>query len=211
MRTRMILNRAHMTKSNFKDQLKRQIGYLQASSELYDNGAVDEGIRIGLTLRVLFYDKPSSPSLLKHLNATGIKLLSTVGGVPRGQCELINLKLDLATETFESHPLLEKAAHKRFVFFDEWWEETLLFFTNGRKIRRVTLVKYAVHKDGGAHVDSVLPDDYVNMIEGLGWSFTRDIPGRGKKNVPLKNTQFAPFRQMAYEILNSPELISLAT
>ncbi len=55
---------------NFKNHLKKQLGFLQRSCNSYDEGFHDEAIRIATVLRVLIHNTRSSTSLLKHLNAT---------------------------------------------------------------------------------------------------------------------------------------------
>jgi hypothetical protein len=69
---------------------------------------------------------------------------------------------------------------------------------------------YAANKDGGAHVDTNLPEDYVRLIEGMGWTFSRKRPGTPNIVTNLRYSQFAPLRQMAYEVLHSPSLTQLA-
>jgi hypothetical protein len=67
---------------DFKADLHRQFGFLKRSCESYDNGNLDEGIRIATVARVLIHDTRNSTSLLKHLGAQNIKLSSTVRGNP---------------------------------------------------------------------------------------------------------------------------------
>src|ERR1041385_7471755 len=73
---------------DFQKQLEKQIGFLDRSCKAFDHGYTDESIRIATVIRVLIHDTPKSTSLLRHLRATHIDLLSTakpqtvpVGGV----------------------------------------------------------------------------------------------------------------------------------
>jgi hypothetical protein len=66
---------------DFKEQLRRQLGFIERSCESYDKGFEDETIRIATALRVLFHDTPQSTPLLKYLGASP-NLLTTVRPLP---------------------------------------------------------------------------------------------------------------------------------
>lgn len=53
--------------STFKDQLDRQLGYLERSCDLFDQGYEPEAARIAVVLRVLLHDTTKSHSLLAQL------------------------------------------------------------------------------------------------------------------------------------------------
>lgn len=61
----------------FRNHLSKQLGFLGRSCEAYDAGYIDEAVRIATVIRVLVHDTNRSNSLLKHLGATTINLLST--------------------------------------------------------------------------------------------------------------------------------------
>lgn len=57
--------------------------------------------------------------------------------------------------------------------FDRWWEQTVINVPNGKTFSREDLVKTVANKDGGAHVDPTLDDDYyaltrLNSLEVYG-------------------------------------------
>jgi hypothetical protein len=56
--------------SSLRNQLNRQIKFLENSCALFDNGDEDEAVRLATTIRVLLHDTNKSKSLLKQL---GIK------------------------------------------------------------------------------------------------------------------------------------------
>jgi len=61
-----------------RSQLQRQLGFLKRSCEDFDAGQHDEGLRIAVSLRVLFHDTSASTSLLTHLGIrTTVKVLTT--------------------------------------------------------------------------------------------------------------------------------------
>jgi hypothetical protein len=68
----------------FQKELKKQLGFLERSCQMYDEGHIDEAIRIATILRTLINDTGRSISLLKHLNGTGIRLWSTTHSAPAG-------------------------------------------------------------------------------------------------------------------------------
>ena len=63
---------------DFKAHLFRQLGFLWRSCQAYDEGHIDEAVRIATVIRVLIHDTQASTSLLKHLDAENILLSSTV-------------------------------------------------------------------------------------------------------------------------------------
>ena len=56
-----------------KENLKEQIHFLNKSSKSYDDGEYIEAKRLAVHLRILLYDKPRIPSLLKQLKNPNIK------------------------------------------------------------------------------------------------------------------------------------------
>src|SRR5258708_9428366 len=65
----------------FRQHLTKQLGFLARSCKSYDEGHIDEGIRIATVIRVLVHDTKNCVSLLKHLGATNINLASTVANL----------------------------------------------------------------------------------------------------------------------------------
>jgi len=66
---------------------------------------------------------------------------------------------------------------------------------------------WAANKDGGAHVDEKLPNDYVNLMEQMILVSQNNITG--KKRERFSNEPFVVLRQAAYEISKSEELYKL--
>jgi hypothetical protein len=199
--------------TDLKQQLRRQLDFLQTSCDLYDSEKREEAIRIAVGLRVLFHNTKNSTSLLRHLGATSINLLSTCEKIPKGAPFFHNLTVihilppDL---TFDCKPKLGTAHSRRMVAFQKWWDQEVVYlFDRHKKIRRKDLILYAANKDGGAHVDSNLPPDYEMIINGLGWKMSFKHPHGVEEETKLRFAQFAPLRQMAFEALNSPDLLNL--
>ena len=70
---------AYNDPGNVKEQLRRQLGFIQTSCNSYDDGAHDEAVRIAVALRVLFHQNPpKSHSLINQLSLrASVKILST--------------------------------------------------------------------------------------------------------------------------------------
>ncbi|MDQ3260301.1 MAG: hypothetical protein M3Q00_05865 [Pseudomonadota bacterium] len=76
---------------DFRNHLRRQLGFLKRSSESFDRDNRDEAVRIATTIRILIHNTQSSVSLLKHMNATTISLLSSCEGASAGAVLYIGL------------------------------------------------------------------------------------------------------------------------
>ena len=73
--------------TRFKDQLRRQMHFIENSCINFDRGDWEEAIRIATCIRVLLHDTEHSTSLLKHLNATNICLFNTSPDIPEGDVD----------------------------------------------------------------------------------------------------------------------------
>ncbi len=205
---------------NFEEQLKRQLAFLQRSCQLYDAGHIDEGIRIAVTLRVLFHQTPKSTALvIGHLKWNHIKLVST--NIPNSTnsplfAGLCTLRFELREgprakeETrlyFEA--LLNEATNRRQISFPDWWNTEVVFWLHRRdfNLTRRMLTLAAANQDGGAHVGSTLPKQYGHVNTGAGVSFkvSPDNPSEfAPFTVSPTNGHYASLRQIAYEVLDSP-------
>jgi hypothetical protein len=66
---------------SFSEQLRGQLRFLELSSKAYDEGFSDEAIRIATSVRVLIHETKRQTPLIRHLNASNIRLASVVRGV----------------------------------------------------------------------------------------------------------------------------------
>lgn len=157
---------------DFKARLQEQLGFLNSSCLLYDQGREAEAIRIATCVRVLAYDSPRSTSILSHL---GVK--DQLGFIDRGPsfpsdprvitigfglCYLQSTIGGTGQETRLS-PCLDSEDPQRNhppVSFDDWWSRTILKDQRDQVFSRKDFVLMAANKDGGAHVDSKLPEAY---------------------------------------------------
>ena len=91
-------------KVDFTAQLQRQLGFMENSARAYDAGHRDEAIRLATSLRVLFHQTPKSTSLLWHLGAESIMMLSTSDRNPvaPGVCLNVTNNLIMNVDTGET-------------------------------------------------------------------------------------------------------------
>jgi hypothetical protein len=171
-----------MNPQELAQHLKRQIKFLRNSAVAYDQGEHSEAVRIAVALRVLCYDKPGSPSLLKFMGkqdtvqlvTTAKALPPTIAGSPLEFGELLG-GLVLG-ETMHYSPISEGSPT---LACSEWWNETIL-------IRLKALRKgfwMRVHKNAAGH----------DVLESMG------------------DTHFRMLRRLADELLHSPGLLALMT
>jgi hypothetical protein len=201
---------------SYAQQLNRQLGFLETSCREYDAGNHDEAIRIATALRVMFHHTANSTSLLVHLGATSIKMLSTAGKRtrehPRGYWPpLVHIDIDVAQKTISARPTFnDRPAAHRMLPFSAWWEGEVIYAADHRRIKRKSLVLDAANKDGGAHVDANVPPGYGFFLDGAGFSFAVEPVNGPRTESHLVNAHLACLRQIAYEVLNSPDLLKVA-
>jgi hypothetical protein len=150
------------------------------------------------------------------LNATGISLLSTacspVGPgtltAPSNLASLVIRRTDQGV-SFKSTAPLGDAPLKRFIPFTDWWKTEIVCLTAGVRMTRKSLVLAVANTDGGAHVDASLEPDYTTIKTGAGLVATFQPAGGNPVLIPLESHSVATLRQIAYEVLHSPDLLAL--
>lgn len=197
---------------DFRKQLEKQLRFLKTSCDMYDAGDKDEAIRIATVIRTVFHTTKNSTSLLMHLKSQHIELLSVCEKIPDGAKfwpNLTVLKLSPIEGWAEYTPKLHTARTKRLVSLNQWWRYETVYLLGSMLVSRRDLVLSAVNKDGGAHVDAKLNAEYEEVMNGVGWKMTLNLPSEDK-DIPFRNAHLAAIRQIGYEALNSPDLLKLA-
>ena len=185
--------------------------FLERSAAAFDAGYVDEAVRIATTIRVLIHNTASSTSLLKHLNATTISLMSSCDGASPNALLYMGLgvqevKNEAGTVRAIYAPLLDGPI-KIYVPVSKWWDMIVYVLGSGARLSRRKIVLTAANKDGGAHVDSTLSPEYEALArQGAVGYFVSSTEGKTNEQ-PFTEAHFVAVRQMAYELLNSPELL----
>ena len=196
--------------ADFRSHLRKQLGFLERSCASYDAGFHDEAIRIATTVRVLIHNTKNSTSLLKHLNATTIKLLATaeepsaqtVMYIGLGMKRIFPGKAEYFPQLGDGPPI------NQFLPVSKWWDQVVMVLHSVRISRR-GIVLAAANKDGGAHVDSKLSAEYEALAkDGAVGSFIYQTQG-SRVSTPIQNAHLVSLRQLGHELLHSPELVSL--
>lgn len=198
---------------DFRAQLKRQLRFLRTSAAAFDAGDRDEAIRIGTGLRVLFHQTVKSTSLMRHLCAESLQILSTSERTPVGPGMGLNiakhLDMNMFTGVTRAMPWLDAAPIKTMVPLVDWWKSEVVFFNTGIEVTRRDLALWAANQDGGAHVDDALHVDYEKVLRGLDFTFTITQPSGKQLLTRIEELHLAALRQFAYEVLGTPELVKL--
>ena len=200
----------------FKDQLKRQFGFLVNSCRIFDNGDWEEAIRIATCIRVLIHDTSKSTSLLKHLNAKSIKLFSTSPEIPDSENGYEPFHaftmgvIDFGKEVFGYMPNLEdfKPGSSVVLPVEEWWEQIVWKLSPQCKLTRKRLILSAANQDGGAHVDAKLSPDYEDLSRYSFGTLSFKVGGQGISR-DVDKLHLITIRTIANEVLKSPDLLSL--
>ena len=195
--------------NEFENQLANHLRFIRNSCDEYDKGFTDEALRIAVSLRVLFHDTKNSTSLLTHLNRKEeVQLISTFA---TDQLKIPNTNINwhtvipLMITSKGVKPPLETWKTRRIIGVEEWWNEKIWVEGNFILSRR-DIVLSAANQDGGAHVDSK-PSNKTMKVKA-GPVVTIKINGKLIEN-GLKNHHHPLLRQMAYEIINSKDLVEL--
>lgn len=199
--------------TRLRDQLRRQLGFIERSCAAFDQGYAEEAIRIGTSLRVLLHNTRHSRSLLTLLGIEHIALLSTCpvirleegatrvyfNGLASVHINGPNVQLRAGLNNREFHEEVDASA---------WWNE-VVWIMDRKNITRRDIALAAANKDGGAHVDKTLTVEYSDLARpGAGGFFAfhdrPDIPPK-----PLLDAHFVSLRQMGYELLYSAAIRTL--
>lgn len=195
---------------DFHAHLARQLSFLRRSCESYDAGATDEAIRIATIIRVLIHNTKASTSLLKHLNATTINLLSTTNGATPDTVMYFGLgTMELGNGSCRYFPSLDFGPIKKTIPVSQWWDQIVFVLDPQTRLSRRKIVLSAANQDGGAHVDATLSKEYEALsADGAIGHFTYGSNGM-EIHQPIEDAHFVAIRQMAHELLHSPDLNAL--
>ncbi len=209
--------------------MRQQLDFLERSCRLFDEGHVNEAVRIAVVLRVLFHSTKTQTSLIRQMGTENIDLLSTCPKYNRpsphprqvgknkfeAKRSIFPGIVAVGTQLGETDPSewayrapLDTRRVKRWMRFGDWWQEVVFAFPGGMKdITRAVIVPIVANKEG-AHVDLNLPDEYRVMITSPNLANLVEEGGRLVVK-PLKDYHLPALRQIGYEVLNSSALIEL--
>ncbi len=192
--------------------LTEQIGFIIKSCNGYDLGDFSEAKRIATAIRVLLHDTQNSKSLFYQLGLKEMGFINTAVPIKSDEAQamlgLLQTKVTVHDDlrlTGQHHPLLNirpdgwPMIRKRF--FGDWWNQTVLTDTRGRRFSRRLLVMAVANTDGGAHVDPSLDADYAALSRGNSIGFA--VGSLDGTATPIDKSELASIRQIAHEILCS--------
>lgn len=197
---------------DLKAHLAKQLGFLERSCQSYDAGFTDEAMRIATAIRVTIHQTGTSTSLLKHLGATTINLLSTTLEPSPQTISFVGMgMMHVGGGKCEYFPQLGDGPINELAPVSKWWNQVVMVLDGKHRITRKNIVLAAANKDGGAHVDAKLTAEYAALAkDGAVGLFIYESQGKRDEN-PIESAHLVSLRQMGYELLHSPQLIGLCS
>jgi hypothetical protein len=186
------------------EYLRRELNFLLYACRIYDDGYEEIAVKIAVSIRILAHDTKRSTSLLTQLGRP-IKLLSTTPNISNAFLFIGKLS---SVGGFKQLPILDSQRQQHhFLPWQRWWIEPVYALRDLGHFSRKDIVLPAANKDGGAHVDvENIPESYEVLREGV---VQRPGTTSNESALELMNNQFPDLRQLAHELLNSPDLVGL--
>jgi hypothetical protein len=203
-------NRRLRSTPDLVERLAEQMGFIERSAKLYDEGAEQEAKRLATSIRVLVHETPASHSLLGQLGVLNVVEFcdSAIPIDPRNVATTLGLLgFGFAPSGISFIPLLGSAWNTRQVPFAVWWERTVTHVP-GRSLNlsRRDYVLGLANREGGAHVDPVLDPFYAALRYDNALGFGQGPGGPEPEGRPLNNDPaMAAVRQIAYELVRTIE------
>ncbi|WP_157780856.1 hypothetical protein [Hymenobacter sedentarius] len=198
------------TTDDFKADLADQINFLKMSCQAYDNGAVVEGKRLALALRILLFDgrnRSRSVALLTRLDLKERLLYHSVTREIDKSVTNRFYSFELSTSEGHVHCKPHLGRPQLQLPFAQWWDQTIMQ-NHELSVSRRDIIMSLADQDGGAHVDTKLDGDYGDLakLQGSGIRFDAlsgllvvapaGVPYEGKYELLLA-------RQIAHEVLST--------
>src|SRR5437879_7115642 len=109
---------------NFSEQLRRQLRFLDRSSKAYDEGFSDEAIRIATSVRILIHETKRQTPLIRHLNASNIRLASVVRGAsPTAMFYMGMGRIETSSFGAKYYARTTPEIIKSYLPVTEWWAQ----------------------------------------------------------------------------------------
>lgn len=191
-------------RAELEAELGAQLGFLETSSRLFDEGAVHEAKRLATTIRVLAHDAKHSKSLLGQLGLKTMAFCDTANPVnPRNLLThfgLVSMHVGAKGDDYVAMLDGSPRGEGMSVPFDAWWTSPVVVDTQRRHLSRRDIVLAVANQDGGSHVDSALDPAYhgLSRDNSLGWQLTGPDGSR-----PMGDPTPATIRQIAHELIKS--------
>ena len=221
------LARIAQTPDELRAHLRDHIGFIRDGGARFDDGSRSYAKQIAVSLRVLLHDTSQSHSLLGQLGLKdGLRLLDTAAQLIESNlapsANLVYMRGTVAEDgslvpsyepvfddyqhrTFFVRPsafgTVREPAAGRALAFEDWWALPVIQEPNrGEVFTRRDLVLALSNWDGGAHVDSAVPEAYHRLSRsnslGFGVGNDEDLEAFGDPVPPS-------VRQIGHELLRS--------
>lgn len=205
---------AGLSSVELQEHLDEQIGFLETSADLYDQGRLSEAKRLALTLRVLLHQTPSSHSLLDQLgikqsllfpDASNYEAYNTSPwdvAIYVGLIGQVMIVKDDLVKNIKYAPILDNGhSPPTLIDFDTWWNMIVIKDERGKVFSRRDLVLALANKDGGGHVDPKIGGKYRDLSRNNSLGLHMSI-GR-QAWTPIPHPERPAVRQIAHEVLQS--------
>lgn len=205
-----------------REQLDECLNQIEAGCREFDAGDAGAAARIAGALRSIFHQEGATGALLPRMSGTYTKLASTVGKPPYPHglytpLTEVSIDLGVATHTVSSFgnaggvepprltPRFGRADRFRQVQAPDWWKSEPAFLVDHSKATRRDIVLWASSKESpdASPLSALLVKARLTGLRGA-------ASGGFHTVVPIAAAHAAAVRQIAHEVLNSPELLKLA-
>ncbi len=199
-----------LTRHELLEHLDEQIEFLKDSCQLYDGGRIREYKRLSLSIRIILHDTRHSRSLLSQLGVKdNLVYLNTAEPFFENTATEFRSNLGLVAMTMSpeginyipklSSPFPESSSNPN-TDFNSWWTERLMDGDQGHLLSRKFCVLNVADKDGDAHVDPQLPEDYLQLSKNDRYNI-KVMWGTGEETYssPIPAT----VRQVAHELVET--------
>jgi len=192
-----------LSEQQLKNQLREQLGALCFFASEFDKGKRFLFREMAVKLRVLFHNtNGKTRSLLSQLNMENVLLFDSATLI---HSEATNgIKAPVHFRFNVDVPLIFQPRLLPGMFksnYNDWWESgAIIIDKNGKEYTRKEVVRYVTDNDGGAHVDSSLPDYYHALSRGDASGWSQKLPDGGERNIdPVP----AIIREITHEVLET--------
>ncbi|MBI9075694.1 MAG: hypothetical protein JEZ02_09810 [Desulfatibacillum sp.] len=188
--------------NNLLECLFNQIAFLESSAKAFDEGELREAIRMATQVRVLMHETRNSKSLLGQLNVRHtLKYNDTSAPYrPDDLMSYTGLCAIKVSDTIASYhaPLNTRGWKPKKVTLGQWWNGFVVDDRAGTTLSRKDVVSLLANKEGGAHVDTNMSNEYKKLKTGELAKWVKvDTEGDGF----MRDFHLFTMRQITYEML----------
>ena len=166
---------------NLLNLLEENRNFLRTSCREFDRGYTPEAKRIAVVLRTLLHDsRRASRSLMAQIDIKDISWIDSTAGTDDRSLKawpgLVAFCVDPGRNganeksSFQALFRARKDHSGKGIDFDSWWNGPAIRDDTGEDHSRWNLISWFANKEGGAHVDPKLVNEYERIkSRGLGY------------------------------------------